>query len=699
MRLTKEQSTLVNAPLDRKIWLEGIAGAGKTTAGVQRMMHLLKQGVPAESILILVPQRALAQPYMDALKKDKKRKGGQVTIHTIGSLALKMVELFWLLAAKKAGFKKPTEVPNFLSLELAQYYMTRVIGPVIEEKDYFNSVRLDRARLYSQIVDNLNKSAVVGFSIDDLADRLKSALKGDVEQQYIYEEAKICASLFRQFCLDNSLLDFSLQMDVLVDHLWKMKKPHDYLTNQYKHLIVDNIEEDNPASHRIVGDWLKTCQSALLIYDTDAGYRRFLGADAEDAYQLRDKCNDFYIQNRSFVMSNEIAALGAYLSARLSENEIPLPDIDPRSALQLGALNYHPQMINWVVAEISSLINQQGVNPNEIVILAPFLSDALRFALMDRLEAEDIKVRSHRPSRALRDEPAARALLTLAKLAHPQWGIQPADFDVAYALMTAIEGLDFIRAKLLVEILYRKGVLGSFDSIAEAAQNRITFELGGRYESLRKWLETYQGEGAEPIDIFFRQLFGERLSQDGFCFHDDMDAAKTAANLVDSARNFRWAVEFASPDGQVLDSSLEYIQMVDGGVIANFYLRDWTMDSEDSVLIAPAYTFLLNNRPVDYQFWINIGSEGWSRRLYQPLTHPYVLSLQWQVGETWDDEDEVRANQDTLNRLVTGLVRRCRKTIYLGYSELGESGYEQRGLLLDAIQNMLRRLTQGENDV
>ena len=50
------------------------------------------------------------------------------------------------------------------------------------------------------------------------------------------------------------------------------------------------------------------------------------------------------------------------------------------------------------------------------------------------------------------------------------------------------------------------------------------------------------------------------------------------------------------------------------------------------LLIAPAYTFLLNNRAVDYQFWLNIGSEGWSRRLYQPLTHPYVLSRGWLPG-------------------------------------------------------------------
>ncbi|MFN8529331.1 MAG: hypothetical protein U0670_12025 [Anaerolineae bacterium] len=64
-------------------------------------------------------------------------------------------------------------------------------------------------------------------------------------------------------------------------------------------------------------------------------------------------------------------------------------------------------------------------------MLAPYLSDALRFTLMQRLQGEGIATRSHRPSRSLREEAAARCLLTLAMLAHPEWGLQPAPFDIA----------------------------------------------------------------------------------------------------------------------------------------------------------------------------------------------------------------------------------------------------------------------------
>ena len=88
-----------------------------------------------------------------------------------------------------------------------------------------------------------------------------------------------------------------------------------------------------------------------------------------------------------------------------------------------GGGKFHPQMLDWVADEIARLTTEEGIAPGEMVVLAPFLSDALRFALADRLARRNIPTRSLRPSRALNDEPAARCLLTLAALAHPDWNI------------------------------------------------------------------------------------------------------------------------------------------------------------------------------------------------------------------------------------------------------------------------------------
>ena len=133
--------------------------------------------------------------------------------------------------------------------------------------------------------------------------------------------------------------------------------------------------------------------------------------------------------------------------------------------------------------------------------------------------------------------------------------------------------------------------------------------------------------------------------------------------------------------------------MLEDGVIAAQYLESWRSENKDAVLIAPAYTFLMMNRPVTVQFWLDPGSEGWSQRVSQPLTQPYVLSRLWDAspGRVWMDTDEVQVEIETLSRLVGGLLARCREKIFLALSDLGESGFEQRGALLRAFQKVIQR--------
>jgi hypothetical protein len=67
------------------------------------------------------------------------------------------------------------------------------------------------------------------------------------------------------------------------------------------------------------------------------------------------------------------------------------------------------------------------------------------------------------------------------------------------------------------------------------------------------------------------------------------------------------------------------------------------------------------------------------------------LTREWPAGQLWTDVEEFELNRDSLYRLVLGLSRRCRKQIHLGLCDLNEGGYESRGLLLRAIQQVLHQ--------
>src|ERR1041384_7080607 len=93
--LTPIQRQIVEPPLNLKLFVSGPYGTGKTTAGVERMRYLLAQGVPADSILMLAPQRAMQEPFLDLLYSPERVAGGAVNSATMGGVARRMVDLFW----------------------------------------------------------------------------------------------------------------------------------------------------------------------------------------------------------------------------------------------------------------------------------------------------------------------------------------------------------------------------------------------------------------------------------------------------------------------------------------------------------------------------------------------------------------------------------------------------------------------------
>jgi superfamily I DNA/RNA helicase len=690
LNLSRQQRQIVESPFEGKLFVSGRAGSGKTTVGVERMRYLLAQGVPADTILMLTPQRTLQEPYLDLLYSANRVAGGEVTAATIGGLARRMCDLFWPLAAEAAGFARPDQPPVFLTLETAQYYMAYLMRPLLDEKGYFQSLTINRNRLYSQVIDNLNKAAVIGFDHTEIGARLDAAWFGDPGQRRIYADAQECATLFRTYCLQHNLLDFSLQFEVFNKHLWPQEQVRRNLTETFKHLIYDNVEEDAPCAHDMVAAWLGSFESALLIYDEDAGYRSFLGGDAETGKALGDLCDQHIEFTGTFVCSENVLELSNSLVSAIQSEAVALNENNP--AMEFILAHFYPEMLDEIIAKVKALIEENGIPPEEIVILAPYLSDALRFSVTNRLQAAGIPWRTHRPSRSLRDETASKTLLTLSALAHPHWNGRPSKFDVAHALMFALD-TDLIRAQLLTDIVYRQRDfrLTTFNEIKPETQERITYLLGDRYATLRNWLEEYRSSTPLPLDFFMRKLFGEVISQEGFGFHRNLDAVRVASSLIESIKKFRNAMEptYVNMDSPSFDLGREYLSMLEDGVIAAQYLESWRSENKEAVLVAPAHTFLMMNRPVAIQFWLDPGSNGWSQRLLQPLTHPYVLSRSWAAGRLWMDTDEVQAETQALARLTGGLLSRCREKVYLALSDLGESGFEQRGPLLKAFQKVL----------
>lgn len=699
--LTKSQRQLVELPVNSHIFLSGSAGTGKTSAAVARMIHFLKQGLAGNQILILVPQRSLARPYLESIHQEQIPPGGYPEVVTFGGLAQRSLRLFWPVISSESGFKNPKSLPTFLTMENAQYYMAAVMEPFLENGD-FDTLALDRNRLYSQILDNMNKAALIGFDFKEISARLKAAWIGEPVQLKIYDQAQLAAKQFREYCLKNSLLDYSLQMEIFLRHLFPSFIFREYLQHRFSHLLYENIEEDVPVVHDAVAKIIPTFQSVLLIHDSDGGFRTFLGADADSGLHLGKMCHEQVNFSDSFVMSNAITIVEKILPAIVAKQPFDKPkrsDVD--NAVSITYCRFIPEMVSEVVKKVDGLIHD-GVLPHEIAILSPYLSDSMRFSLQHAFSLAGISAASLRPSRSLRDEPSVRCLLTLAKIAHPDWQIKPSRDEMRVTFMQILTGGDLIRADLLAEILYRPAnpveVFGSFEQINSDMQERITYQIGEKYETLRKWLLAYRNQIPSELDSFVSLIFGELLSQPRFGFHDDSEAAAITSRLIDSIAKFRRALGIKN-NKTPLERGRIYIDMVNKGVIAAQYFNFLTNENKENVRIMPAYSFLMENQSVDYQFWLDIGSPGWWERVNQPLTHPYVLSRKWELDRRWTDVDEVFHNQIALAGLLRGLLRRCRKHVFMHSIHLNERGSQTTGELMKAIQILYKKMDVGTEDV
>lgn len=695
-----------------KLFLSGPFGSGKTTLALDRIRWLLaRERTRGDDILVLVPQRTLAQPYHQALRGRSSRPGSPVQITTLAGLARSAIELYWPLVAATGGFTNPRREPAFLNLETAQYHMAPLVDRALNSGD-FDGIRVERNRIISQVLDNLNKAALNDFDIDEAYTRLELAVplgQTRTGQLNALRAARRISDEFRALCLRETLIDFSLQIELFTRHILANDWGRAHLFRTHRHLVYENAEEATAAAHNLVRNWLPQLESALIVMDEDAGLRLFLGADPVGAAELEPLCEQTIRLDRCYFMSPQLGDMTRRVDAAVRRRGRQGPPTGfvcagedwglPAFEMPPGGFRYYPQMLRWVTEQVERLVRQEGILPGSIAIIAPFVSDALRFSLQVALDAAGIASTSHRPSRALQSEPAARCLLTLAALAHPDWSIRPSQADVAQALMLAVQPLDPIRASVLAQGVFppTRGTieLGQFGDLRPERRQRITYAIGETYERLRDWLYAYRSSGEMlPLDQFFARLFGEVLSQSGYGFHDDLDAARIANQLVDSTRNFRWALEDTSVAES--DSALplamrlgrDYLSLIDSGALGALYYPGW-QPPDDAVFIAPAYTFLMRNRAVDVQFWLDIGSTGWWERLYQPLTHPHVLSPHWPGGQAWTDLDEFTARQESMRRLLLGLMRRTRRQIFLGLSDYGENGLEQRGALLNLINRLL----------
>lgn len=691
---TPAELDFADPKLKGKLFLSGPVNSGKTSIALRRLDALLRlRRRTGNAILVLTPLRTMQTAYRGFLVTSGQSPD-RVSVQTMAGLIRRLCQLFWPLYQDKVGFYNPIGAPRFLTLETAQVVMQQVVQPMLNT-GAFASVNMERNRLYSQLIDNLNKAEVLGFPLEEVGPRLKEAWSGDISRLSVYDDVQTAILAFRQVCLKENYLDFSLQVHIFVHYLWPNPICQNYLRRSYSHLIYDNAEEDPPYVHDIIRDWRTSLNSSLVIMDEGTGFRHFLGADPVSAAALKEDSDHVIVLSSALNQAETLGDLSApLLNIRFSKT-IPNDLIDRFKQSFIfpeEIVRYYPQLLEKTVSDVSGLI-AAGVSARDICILTPYLSVSTLFTFRTEFERKGIPVTFQKPSTSLNNLSDLRLLTRLLRYGR---AVSTDSFDkqsMAVALSALIPELDYVRATQVITALTVKG-----RSLTDPSAPQLASRLSQLSEAQKQHLITFLRHiqtwtADQALENILTRFFDEILSQPGFCFYKNDNGGTSTALLLESFRRFRSVFDAG---GLPLATENKFLDSIEEGLISAQYPWQWQEADQDKLLICPVTTFLMLNRTVDYQYWLGTGSPGWYERLEQPLTQAFVLSRNWKRGDKWTTEDEVRQNKLTLEITVSNLLMRCRKKVLLGISEYSESGYAEQGLLLNKLKNLSYRAVRQE---
>ena len=662
-----------------KLIYSGPVGSGKTAALINKYLELVEEGIRSDRILVLTRSTLDVSRWRRELKAPAL---GKLNVHTYFGFVQEQLTSYWPMVEDRLPGRLRFSLPVFMTVEASHYLMMQLVEEKLDQGG-FRDVRSTSDAISIQLIDNLNLAAVSKIPLEKAFVRLRLlGAVGGAEKQAAFRDAIELMKRFRENCLQNRSIDYSLMVELYNDILFSDERYLARLHDSYHYLIVDDIDETVPVAQDLIVDFLKKAKGVFLAYNPRGGHTDFFGAYPEGVEKkILPLCMVQEQKNENFEGDMEVFASSL-------EGILRGKTADVKSmALLSGQIveDLRGAMLEEVANRITKLV-ESGTKPGEIAVISPFVDKVLEFDLGRRLAERGIELEGISRSRRLLDQPFAQAMVTLAALCNRHWQI-PLNYSALVQCMGILLELDPVRAGLLAErILRNDNDLPDIDE--EGLRERLGYRNAEKYQELYEWVKERKGQEDADLRLLFQQIFAELLAP----LSPEEEDLLAVRQVLDSATKVHKALERYHGDAEEKDFC--FVDLVQKGTLAADMLYRPQV-SQEKVVLTTALNFILNPNiaAVDYQFWVDIGSRYWLRGIAKELTNPWVLSRRWRKGLVWDDELDQKIRVEKLARQIRGLLCKCKKGIYIAHSQLSSQGFEQDGILLEVFEELMERGT------
>ncbi len=647
----------------------GPTGAGKTTQ-LQESYHQLAEKNKTDDCLVLTTDGNHVREWRRQIELEAM---GGLEIYSYFGFVQQEVRTYWHLIDSQLPGGRKKLAPVLMTVEPAHYIMSKLVEQHRQEEK-FTEVNATAQQIAVQLIDNLNYGAMNDLSLSEVKERLLAWAGGDETKEAVYRASWEVMKDFVQLCRVDRCLDYSQTIRLYNQYVLSAEEYWGELTDRYQYLFVDNLERLGATAQDLVARLLPEMEVGYLTYNPEGGFGRFFGAAPQSA--------------ENFLASGEVVDLGAphtaapearELAANLADKILEGSELPYSNFIQETIrTELRGAMLAEVSAKVEDLIANQGVKPEEIALVAPYLDKVLEFTLEQESAEADYSLVNLTRSRLLLENQFAQTLIVLTVLARPDWELE-VSFSALVQTFNLILDFDPVRSSSLAEEIKNNGLeLPAMEEVGLRA--KLGFSKAERYDEFKAWLEDWQGTDFK-LEYFFRSAFGSFLSSLSPAEEDILACRQLIKSIVDFKEV---AAEFRDYSEQEVGA--RFIEMVNKGTLAAEVLLS-EEDIEEKVILATPYTFLSVPyvEQVKYLFLVDISSELWFLGGGKELSNPFILSRS-QAEIEWTDQLNQSLQREQLVDYLQSLLSKVTSGVYLADSTLNSRGWQQEGQLADWLR-------------
>ncbi len=535
-------------------------GSGKTTVIIERVKFLLNSGLKPSEILCLTFSEKAADLMKTRLEQDNVDVS-DMQISTYHSFCNKILDENIL----NTGIGKRGGIVDRSSFMVWGLQNIDSFG-----FDEHLEIGNNASEIIESMIDGISTFKDELVTPEEIEDFVKNKLDGkiaikDADDLYYVRLLSNLAKMYKKYDLfkrERNIMDFD-DLIVLTFHFLDnpaKKSILENIQNRYKHILVDEFQDNNFAQFSIVELLVKT-GNITVVGDDDQGIYRFQGAYPEIFNHFRKKfpnCKEILLSENYRNPPSVVGLSGHLLSQDTSRNPKKIiPVKKSQNNVVVAECATDADQTEFVKSTIKDLVKSEKVGFGDIAILARKQKDGMKFA--EALNADGIPCTYVGKSRIHGSKSARRLLTYLRTISDPS---NAAVYISQILREHGISETNISKINLEAKKRSRKESGGDyvFEVLSDLNANNLTqtTEIAEIHNTLKKFLKLSQEMSVPSFvyEIAYIQtgIFKEIL--------DDSFESFQERSILQDILNAAISFQILDPDGTVIDflNHLKYLQ-------------------------------------------------------------------------------------------------------------------------------------------